>query len=160
MSSLITSGSGNVYNRSYLMGLKITLTSRLKWKKLLWYCNILSKIYYYRIVLKLNWTLQKDIIDFRKRFLLSKFQTFCWFATILTIFFWKSKKMHNRTKLHFLAINFEQYDAHYLKFLWQVEFWLANNLLLTLHGSRAVLTHNRLAKPLPFKTRYITSRDW
>ena len=26
----------------------------------------------------------------------------------------------------------------YLMFLWQVEFWLAKNLLLTLHGSRAV----------------------
>ena len=27
---------------------------------------------------------------------------------------------------------------HYLMFLWQVEFWLAKNLLLALHGSRAV----------------------
>jgi hypothetical protein len=30
------------------------------------------------------------------------------------------------------------FRTRYLMFLWQVEFWLAENVLITLHGSRAV----------------------
>ena len=39
--------------------------------------------------------------------------------------------------LHSSTMN-ENYKNMYLMFLWQVEFWLAKKLLLTLHGSRAV----------------------
>ena len=42
----------------------------------------------------------------------------------------------------------EVYMINYLMFLWQVEFWLANNLLLTLQGSRSLLYFIRHIKSI------------